>query len=267
MVEKITEDMSVTKDITTYLDITMHDEMILCNNAPPGIISHSDANVNEHIDDDTDILSFASPVDENEYNKCHEGASLLKNKCTIITMSEMQNMSESEDNIECDDVTSCNIRPPTPPIIPTVHELHNELKEKFKRLCGDVKLFAKRSSVKEIAKILTYYHQSTISVDLGIDKQRYTPCASNTDQTGEKCQYFTIHRYHWHRDVYYELCKYKERIKKRKVCRAVNSPTRMRPYASLAEEGETSICATWRGNQNCQAKVLMADCNIGKGEM
>jgi hypothetical protein len=237
-VEIITEGISVTEDITTDLDITMHDEIIFCNNAPPGIISHSDANVNEHIDDDTDILSFASPVDENEYNKCHEGASLIKNKCTIITMSELQNMSGSEDNIECDVVTSCNIRPPTPPIIPSVTELHDELKEKFKRLCGDVELFATRSSVKEIAKILTYYHQSKISVDLGIDKQRYTPCASNNEHTCEKCQFFTIHRYHWHRDVYCETCKINERIKKRKVSRAVTSPTRMRPYASLTEEGK-----------------------------
>ena len=116
------------------------------------------------------MVCVDSPINSTRYDKCNKGASTINNECTMITMSALHTFTASNDITDHAPLSSCINRPPTPPIIPSVTKLHAGLKDKFRRLCGDVESFRTRSSVKEISKILTYYHQSTILLDLGIDK-------------------------------------------------------------------------------------------------
>ena len=62
-----------------------------------------------------------------------------------------------------------------PPIVPSIKQLHNELIEKYKRYGRDPINFIEKPSVKEIAKLLTVFHNSAELFILSNGTVQYYP--------------------------------------------------------------------------------------------
>ena len=133
------------------------------------------------------------------------------------------------------DSTDESLRSPTPPLIPCVKDLHRLLIKKYEKYGETIDLFSNRTSVKEIAKILTVFHQHKSPFALAENKVFYYPCATSHNPSCTDCLMFSIHSYAFDREVFCSMCKNNIKKKKRKINRTVESPSRKRPYNCLTD--------------------------------